>query len=105
MEYLQKVPARVRFLSIEPLLASIPKLPLENIQWVIVGGESGPQHRPIEAQWVRQIRDQCRSNNVPFFFKQWGGFNSKSGGCLLDGRKWQQWPEPANGKLLSPAVY
>ena len=82
------------------LLAAMPQLPLEGVHWVIVGGESGPRRRPITPDWVRGIRDQCRSRRVPFFFKQWGGFNSKSGGCLLDGRKWQEWPESTQAQLL-----
>src|SRR5207244_127423 len=90
--YLQTVPARVRFLSLEPLLDAIPNLPLKGIHWVIVGGESGPEHRPIRPEWVRSIRDQCRRQGIPFFFKQWGGLNSKDGGCMLEWRKWQQWP-------------
>ena len=90
--HLQQVPARVRFLSIEPLLAPIPDLPLDNIHWVIVGGESGPNHRPIEAAWVRDIRDHCRKAKVPFFFKQWGGATSKSKGNILDGKSWLQMP-------------
>lgn len=104
IESLQSVPARVRFLSLEPLLAPIPVLPLKNIHWVIVGGESGPCHRLIKPEWVRDIRDQCRNKRIPFFFKQWGGFTSKSGGCLLDGQKWQQWPEPASRELFMHAM-
>ena len=99
--HLRQVPAQVRFLSLEPLLAAIPRLPLKSMHWVIVGGESGPRRRPIEADWVRSIRDQCRSKRVPFFFKQWGGFNSKSGGCVLDGRKWQEWPNSAHTRPSS----
>ncbi|HXH08654.1 MAG TPA: phage Gp37/Gp68 family protein [Alphaproteobacteria bacterium] len=71
--HLQRAPAAVRFLSIEPLLGPIPDLPLDSIDWVIVGGESGPDHRPIHPAWVRKIRDQCVAAKVPFFFKQWGG--------------------------------
>lgn len=87
-----KVKAAVRFLSIEPLLGPIPGLPLQGIHWVIVGGESGSHHRPMEKAWVRDIRDQCQEVGVPFFFKQWGGFRPKSGGRLLDGRTWDQMP-------------
>jgi protein gp37 len=100
---LRAVPAYVRFLSLEPLLAPIGKLPLTDIAWVIVGGESGPQHRPIKPEWVRKIRDQCIRAGVPFFFKQWGGFNSKSGGSLLDGKTWHEWPATDGKLLLSPA--
>jgi len=95
---LRQVPATVRFLSIEPLLGPIPNLPLEDIHWVIVGGESGPGHRPIRTEWVRDIRKQCVSANVPFFFKQWGGRTPKSGGRKLDGRFWDQMP-PTNHTL------
>ncbi len=90
--HLRQVPAGVRFLSIEPLIGPIPRLPLDGIHWVIVGGESGPHHRPIDVDWVRQIRDQCLSTGVPFFFKQWGGRTSKAGGRLLDGRTWDEFP-------------
>jgi protein gp37 len=83
---LQTVPARIRFLSVEPLLGPIPRLPLEGIHWVIVGGESGPKHRPLDPAWVRDIRDQCRDAEVPFFFKQWGGLRPTSGGRELDGQ-------------------
>jgi len=90
---LQKVPAAVRFLSVEPLLKQVTLAPyLEGIQWVIVGGESGPRARPIKPEWVRQIRDECLAADVPFFFKQWGGRTSKSGGRVLDGEIWGQVP-------------
>jgi protein gp37 len=92
VEYLKKVPAAVRFLSVEPLLGPISALPLDDIDWVIVGGESGPGYRPVEADWVRQVRDQCLRANVPFFFKQWGGKTSKSGGNELDGVRWIEYP-------------
>jgi protein gp37 len=90
--HLQRVPAAVRFLSVEPLLGPIPELPLEGIGWVIVGGESGPGHRLLDPWWVRGIRDQCLTAGVPFFFKQWGGPTAKSGGRTLDGRVWDQMP-------------
>lgn len=89
---LRRVPAAVRFLSLEPLLGRIPNLNLEGIHWVIVGGESGARARPIEAEWVTEIRDQCRLAEVPFFFKQWGGRNKKAAGRLLDGRLWDEMP-------------
>jgi protein gp37 len=89
---LVKVPAAVRFLSVEPLLGPLPKLPLKGISWVIVGGESGPDFRPVNPEWVRQIRDQCLKAKVSFFFKQWGGFTPKAGGRRLDGRFWDQMP-------------
>jgi protein gp37 len=90
---LRQVPAAVRFLSIEPLLGPIPNLPLDGIDWVIVGGESGPTRRPVDAEWVRDIRDQCLAARVPFFFKQWGGRVAKSGGRELDKRTWDQMPQ------------
>ncbi len=89
---LTKVPAAVRFLSVEPLLGPIPDLPLGDIDWVIVGGESGPGYRPVRAEWIRDIRNQCVRAGVPFFFKQWGGRTSKAGGRRLDGRVWEQRP-------------
>jgi len=90
---LQLIPAAIRFLSVEPLIGPIPRLPLAGIHWVIVGGESGPGSRPMEVEWVRQIRDRCISRDVPFFFKQWGGTNKKKSGRTLDGRRWNQLPE------------
>jgi protein gp37 len=91
---LRQVPARVRFLSCEPLLGPL-ELDLSGIQWVIVGGESGPGARPLRPEWVRSIRDQCLAAGVAFFFKQWGGVHDKGGGprALLDGRIWHQWPQ------------
>ncbi len=90
--HLRQVPAALRFLSVEPLLGPIPDLPLDGIHWVIVGGESGPHHRPIDPEWVRQIRDHCLAAGVPFFFKQWGGLTPKAGGRELDGRFWDEMP-------------
>jgi len=90
--HLQHVPAAVRFLSVEPLLGPIPHLPLDDIHWVIVGGESGPRHRVVDPTWVRDIRRQCKTAGVAFFFKQWGGHTSKAGGRLLDGREWHEMP-------------
>ncbi len=84
--------ARVKFLSAEPLLGPIPRLPLSGIDWVIVGGESGPNARPMQVEWVRQIRDRCVAQNVPFFFKQWGGVNKHATGRTLDGRTWDELP-------------
>jgi len=74
------------------LLGPIPSLPTRAIHWVIVGGESGPGARPMKVEWVRQIRDQCISREVPFFFKQWGGTNKKRTGRILDGQTWDQMP-------------
>lgn len=90
--HLQEVPSAIRFVSVEPLIGPIPCLPLEGINWVIVGGESGPNHRPIDRGWVIEIRDQCIDAGVPFFFKQWGGRTPKSGGRLLEGRLWDEMP-------------
>jgi len=89
---LREVPSAVRFLSIEPLLAEIPGLDLDGIDWVIVGGESGPKCRPMDAKWVRQIRRECKLQRVPFFFKQWGGTRKKLTGRMLDGRTWGEMP-------------
>ncbi len=94
VERLSQVPAAVRFLSVEPLLTRIPSLPMTGIDWVIVGGESGPGARPMEADWVREIRDRCVGTGVPFFFKQWGGMRKGRAGRLLDGRSWDEMPEP-----------
>ena len=91
---LAKVPAAVRFLSVEPLLAPIPRLPLKGIDWVIVGGESGPHCRPMKAEWVQGIRKQCRIGCVPFFFKQWGGTRKKRTGRQLNGRFYNEMPVP-----------
>jgi protein gp37 len=93
IRHLQDAPAGVRFLSIEPLIGSVGTLDLTGIDWVIVGGESGPGARPMEREWVREVRDQCRTAKVAFFFKQWGGLRPKSGGRKLDGREWSQFPE------------
>jgi protein gp37 len=91
---LSEIPAAVRFLSVEPLLAPIAKLHLRNIDWVIVGGESGPRARPINPNWVRSIRDDCLAADVPFFFKQWGGPRKSTTGRVLDGRTWDDLPRP-----------
>jgi protein gp37 len=92
IDLLRQVPANVRFLSCEPLLGSL-YLDLTNIDWVIVGGESGEKYRPINLDWVRDIRDQCRRSKVAFFFKQVGGRTSKAGGNSLDGRKYLEFPQ------------
>lgn len=90
--HLREVPATVRFLSFEPLLGPLGTIELSGVHWVIVGGESGPGARPMDASWVREIRKQCRAEDVPFFFKQWGGVRKKSNGRLLDGRTWDEGP-------------
>jgi len=92
VDLLRGVPAAVRFLSLEPLLGPIPDLDLEGIDWVIVGGESGPGARPMRKEWVLEIRDQCIDAGVPFFFKQWGGVQKKKTGRLLDDKIWDQMP-------------
>jgi protein gp37 len=92
IKHLSAAPAAVRFLSIEPLIGPVGALDLARIDWVIVGGESGPRARPMEADWVRDIRRQCHRAGVAFFFKQWGGPRPKSGGRLLDGREWNEFP-------------
>ena len=90
--HLQRSNVAVRFLSIEPLIAPVGRLNLDNIHWVIVGGESGPRARPMEPAWVIDIRDQCAAAQVAFFFKQWGGRTPKTGGRLLEGKVWNQFP-------------
>jgi protein gp37 len=94
IDHLRRVPGPVRFLSCEPLLGPLRGLNLTNIDWVIVGGESGPGHRPIQRTWVRDLRRQCRTARIPFFFKQWGGWTSKAGGRELDGRTYDGMPRP-----------
>jgi protein gp37 len=92
MHDLGQVPAYIRFVSMEPLLGSIGKFPYNKIDWVIVGGESGPHARPIEQSWVIEIRNQCITHDIPFFFKQWGGVNKKKSGRLLEGKFWDETP-------------
>jgi len=95
IEHLRATHAKVKFLSLEPLLGPLPRLDLRGIDWVIVGGESGPKARPVEDGWVLDLRDQCVAAGVPFFFKQWGGQNKKKAGRQLEGRTWDEMP--ANG--------
>ena len=92
IQHLQQAPARVRFLSIEPLLEDIGEIDLSGISWVIVGGESGPGARPMEKEWVVSIQRQCEAYGVPFFFKQWGGVRKKKKGRELDGRTYDEYP-------------
>jgi protein gp37 len=92
VEHLRHTGARVRFLSLEPLLGPISTLELDNIQWVIAGGESGPNARPMLPDWVRSIRDACIAQGVAFHFKQWGGVNKKATGRVLDKRTWDDMP-------------
>jgi protein gp37 len=92
---LRAVPAAIRFLSCEPLLGSLADLSVAGINWVITGGESGPNARPVDAEWVREIRDKCTAANVAFFHKQWGGRTPKAGGRALDGQIWNEMPATA----------
>lgn len=92
IDLLRNSSAAVRFLSLEPLLGPLGTLNLSDIDWVIVGGESGPGARPLEGEWVRSIRDQCVEQGVAFFFKQWGGTNKKKAGRTLDERTWSEMP-------------
>lgn len=95
VDSLRNTHAAVKFISAEPLLGPLPSLDLGGIDWVIVGGESGPGARPLSVDWVTGIRDKCQTSNVPFFFKQWGGVNKKKAGRLLEGKVWNQMPEQA----------
>ncbi len=92
IDHLRQAGAYLKFLSIEPLLGPIPNLDLDGIDWVIVGGESGPGARPMKPEWVMDIRNQCKSACVPFFFKQWGGVRKKKAGRELEGRTWDEMP-------------
>ena len=93
LTWLKQTSARTKFLSLEPLLGPLPDIQFEGIDWVIVAGESGPGARPMEADWVRELRDNCVQHDVPFFFKQWGGVFKKRTGRTLDNRTWDQMPE------------
>lgn len=101
---LSTVPAAVRFLSVEPLLGPVPRLPLKHVDWVIVGGESGPKARPCNVEWVRAIRDRCASAGVAFFFKQWGGKRKKVTGRTLDGKTWDEYPVARPGRARRRAA-
>jgi protein gp37 len=94
---LEAVPAAVRFLSCEPLLGPLDGLALQSIDWVIVGGESGAEARRMDPQWAREVREECVRTGTPFFFKQWGGRTPKAGGRELDGRTWNEMPQPVAG--------
>ena len=99
IRHLQQTPAAIRFLSLEPLLEPLAQLDLAAIDWVIVGGESGPGARPIQEAWVEDIRDQCIAGKIAFFFKQWGGRTPKEKGRMLDGKTYDEKPGETNGKL------
>lgn len=92
ISHLNRIPAKTKFLSLEPLLGPLPELDLSHVDWAIVGGESGFGSRPMEVEWVRSIRDQCKRTDVPFFFKQWGGVNKKKTGRSFEGRTWDEMP-------------
>ncbi len=102
IEILKKIRVRVKFISFEPLLGPIGEVDLNGISWAIVGGESGPNHRPIAPTWVREIRETCKNQGVAFFFKQWGGRTPKSGGRILDGREWNEYPMIGKGGIDLP---
>jgi protein gp37 len=104
IDHLRRVPAAVRFLSVEPMLGPVAQLALDGIHWVIVGGESGRGARPMDASWVRAVRDECRLSGVPFFFKQWGGVMKGRAGRALDGRTWDEMPVPAAREIRVQAV-
>ncbi len=93
IQHVRDMRATTRFLSVEPLIGPLGRVNLDGIHWVIVGGESGPGHRPMEEEWALEVRDQCLEQNIPFFFKQWGGFRPKSGGRELDGQEWDGFPQ------------
>ncbi|MBI5525816.1 MAG: phage Gp37/Gp68 family protein, partial [Deltaproteobacteria bacterium] len=93
VDHLRRTKAAIKFLSLEPLLGSIPDIDLRGIDWVIVGGESGPIARPMQADWAMGIRDRCLAAGVPFFFKQWGGVRKKLAGRRLEGRTWNEMPQ------------
>jgi protein gp37 len=98
IDQLRNTGAHVKFLSLEPLLGPLPNLDLRSIDWVIVGGESGPRARPMDASWVNDIRDQCQDAGVPFFFKQWGGVFKSRTGRQLEGRTWDQMPDESRAR-------
>lgn len=103
LNHLKAAPASVKFVSFEPLLASVGQIDLSGIDWAIVGGESGPKCRPMKETWAIEIRDQCKKDQVAFFFKQWGGIRPKSGGRLLRGREWNEYPRINEAAAKTPA--
>lgn len=103
IDFLRNTAAAIKFLSMEPLLSAVQELDLRGIDWVIVGGESGPSARPMEREWVDDIFHQCRRNRIPFFFKQWGGINKKTTGRILHDRTYDEMPgSPKRESRLSP---
>jgi len=101
IDHLRRTRAGIKFLSLEPLLGFLGEIDLRGIDWVIVGGESGPRARPICEEWVTDLRDQCLAADVPFFFKQWGGVNKRKTGRRLDGRTWDDMPLQTSGSVIS----
>lgn len=101
-DYLRHVPAAIRFISAEPLLGPLEGLDLQDIHWLITGGESGPRFRSVKEEWIRELRDLCQEAEVPFFFKQWGGIRAKSGGRQFEGKEWNGMPDHKLGKVLAP---
>jgi protein gp37 len=100
---LRRTDAATKFLSLEPLLGPLPRLDLRGMNWVIVGGESGPRARAMNPEWVRDLRDQCQRRRIPFFFKQWGGPNKKKAGRVLDGRTWDELPRSGSRRVAPEA--
>ena len=98
LRHLHAAQASIKFVSFEPLLGPVGQVNLKGIDWAIVGGESGPRSRPMAEAWAVEIRDLCKAAKVAFFFKQWGGIRPKSGGRLLRGREWNQYPDPTNNR-------
>ena len=104
IDHLRETRAHTKFLSVEPLLGPLRNLDLTGIDWVIVGGESGPHARPMQPEWVTEIRDQCSAADVPFFFKQWGGVNKCKTGRILDGRTWDEMPRTRGAPFQAASV-
>lgn len=104
-DHLRQVPAEIRFISAEPLLSPLDELVLTGIQWLIVGGESGPGHRPCNPEWVKRLRDRAQENDIAFFFKQWGGRTPSSGGRELDGQIWNEYPRNHHLSILAESLF
>jgi len=104
IEILKQADCKIKFISFEPLIGPVGTVDLSGISWAIAGGESGPNHRAILKEWVREIRDQCKKQRVSFFFKQWGGITPKSGGRRLDGREWNEYPSLEHSPVELPLV-
>lgn len=98
IDLLNQIDVKIRFLSCEPLLGSLKNNRFEGISWIVVGGESGANSRDIDIEWVREIRDKCKNLNIPFFFKQWGGWNKKKNGHILDGKEYKEMPNDIQNK-------